>query len=534
MSKHHLDELLSVPSATSVSRRQVLLTLASIATLSACGGGSGGANPPSNATPGVNGPAWWGFGRDSQHTALGAVATQPLNRIQWKTAVDRQPQYSNGNLLIHYGSPVVSARNTVIVPVKTGVANGFRIDAHAGAGGALLWSVDSDYMLPSHGWTPSYGVTLTGANRFYAPGAGGKLIWCNDADTGAATMQTVVFYGASAYNAATTTFDSDVFINTPLTADAAGNIFFGFIASGNNSAGLVSGVARVAADGSGTWVAAKAASNDTSIAKVVMNCAPALSNDSRIVYVAVNTAAAAGVRQSGYLLALDSATLATKGIVRLIDPITGAPSWVDDDGTSSPTVAPSGDVFYGVLESSPPSHNSRGWLLHFDSTLSQAKTPGSFGWDDTASVVPASMVASYAGPSTYLLMTKYNNYAGSGSGDGQNRIAVLDPTQSQIDSIAGIAVMKEVLTILGQTPDPQYPGGVREWCINTAAVDPLTRSVLVNNEDGYLYRWDTVSNQFTERIQLTSGVGEAYTPTVIGPDGAVFAINNAVLFCVGS
>lgn len=93
--------------------------------------------------------------------------------------------------------------------------------------------------------------------------------------------------------------------------------------------------------------------------------------------------------------------------------------------------------------------------------------------------------------------------------------------------------MKEVLTLLAPTADPGYPGGVTEWCINTAAVDPITKSVLVNNEDGFLYRWDLVTNNFTERIQLTSGVGEAYTPTIIGADGAVFAVNNAVLFSVG-
>ena len=36
------------------------------------------------------------------------------------------------------------------------------------------------------------------------------------------------------------------------------------------------------------------------------------------------------------------------------------------------------------------------------------------------------MVPSYPGTSRYLLMTKYNNYAGVG-GDGVNKIAVLDP-----------------------------------------------------------------------------------------------------------
>ena len=59
-------------------------------------------------------------------------------------------------------------------------------------------------------------------------------------------------------------------------------------------------------------------------------------------------------------------------------------------------------------------------------TWRTTKTPGAFGWDDTPSIVPASMVPSYHGSSTYLLMTKYNNYAGEG-GDGVNKIAILDP-----------------------------------------------------------------------------------------------------------
>jgi hypothetical protein len=73
---------------------------------------------------------------------------------------------------------------------------------------------------------------------------------------------------------------------------------------------------------------------------------------------------------------------------------------------------------------------------------------------------------------------------------------------------------------------------VREWCINTAAVDPLTRSAFVNNEDGKLYRWDLVSGTLADQVTLTSGLGEAYTPTLVGPDGTIYAINNATLFAV--
>ena len=142
--------------------------------------------------------------------------------------------------------------------------------------------------------------------------------------------------------------------------------------------------------------------------------------------------------------------------------------------------------------------------------------PASFGWDDTASIVPASLVPSYQGSSTYLLMTKYNNYASIG-GDGLNRIAILDPNNSQVDPRTGVMVMKEVISILGPTPDDEYgagfPGAVREWCINTAAVDPFTHSVLANSEDGRLYRWDLATNTLSEAVTLTAGVGEAYTPT---------------------
>ena len=74
---------------------------------------------------------------------------------------------------------------------------------------------------------------------------------------------------------------------------------------------------------------------------------------------------------------------------------------------------------------------------------------------------------------------------------------------------------------------------VKEWCINTAAVDPLTQL-----GPGQQRRRLPVPlgprrrNQLTQRIQLTSGLGESYTPTAIGADGAVYAINNAVLFSI--
>ncbi|MDL2357103.1 MAG: hypothetical protein QFF03_17755 [Pseudomonadota bacterium] len=514
------------------------LALMAGASIVACSGGGGDyaaapsplPTPVPLPVPAVNGPAWLSYGGDAQHSAIAAIQTQALNRIVWQAPVDVAPQYSvKGYLLVHYGSPVITSKNTVVIPVKRAAADVFRVEARIGGNGALAWSFDSDYVLPAHNWTPTYNVTLTKANRVVMPGAGGKVYYRDDADSTTADTGNFVFYGKAAYTAAQAAFDTTVFINTPITADNAGNLFFGFVATGTNPAGLVSGFARVGADGVGSWVSAAAVAADPAMLKPATGAAPAVSTDQKTVYVVVK-----GSGIEGRLLALDSSTLALKSKTSLIDPVSRQAARVSEDSTASPTVGPDGDVFFGVLETVQGVHNSRGWLLHFDATLAQSKTPGSFGWDDTASVVPAAMVPGYTGGSTYLLMTKYNNYGRSGTGDSKNRVAVLDPSGSQADTISsGQQVMKEVLTILGPTPDPSFPGGVTEWCINTAAVDPFSKSILVNSEDGYLYRWDLTTNTLSQKIKLTSGLGESYTPTAVGADGLVYAINNAVLFAVG-
>ena len=207
-----------------------------------------------------------------------------------------------------------------------------------------------------------------------------------------------------------------------------------------------------------------------------------------------------------------------------------------DDSTASPTIGPDGDVYFGVLENGWPSrHHDRGWLLHFDSTLATTKIPGSFGWDDSASIVPSKAVPSYTGTSSYLVLTKYNDYSDPGiGGTGENKVAILDPFVSMNDPILpSVKVMHEVITVLGPTPNTGQ-AGVREWCINTAAIDQVNKCAIVNSEDGHVYRWDFASNTLSTGLKLAEATGEAYTPTAIGPDGSVYAINNAVLSCCGT
>ncbi|MDX1932364.1 MAG: hypothetical protein SFU56_07150 [Capsulimonadales bacterium] len=478
---------------------------------------------------------WSGHARDPQHTGISPVAAQPLRHIRWTARVDLRPQYSGPYLLTHYGSPVVTAGNTVIFPVKTAAANGstgagrFRIEARRGTDGTVVWRQDTNYLLPPHNWTPTCGPTLTPQNRVCFPGPGGTVHFRTNPDSATGTVGAWSFFGMNQYSKDPATYNARVRINTPITSDRAGNLFFGYLVLGNNPLNLKSGIARLTPTGSGAYQFASALASDPGMTQVANNCAPALSNDQRIVYVAVRNNGG-----TGYLVGLDSLTLAPRYRVALTNPLNGGGTIIHNDGTASPTVGPDGDVYYGTWNGGET--NFRGWMLHFSADLRQKKTPGGFGWDDTASIVPAGMVPSYTGKSSYLIMTKYNNYAGAGNGDGVNQLAVLDPNDTQTLAINGATVMKEVLVIKGPTPDgdhPGFPNAVREWCINTAAVDPANRSIIVNCEDGKLYRWDLTSNTFTEGVRLTPGIGQAYTPTVIGSDGTSYAINNATLYAVG-
>ncbi len=480
------------------------------------------------------GVPWSMLGHDQQHTALSRFAADTLSKIEWQTPVDLHPQYTGNLLYIHYGSPIVTRSNTVLIPVKTGTYNGFEVEAIAATTGATIWTQATDYILPAYTWVPSCGIALSPKNRVYFPGAGGTIYYRDtpDSATSSGTGQ-LCFYGLANYLAAESTYQSNVQINTPLTVDRYGDIFFGFQVSGTNPASLQSGIARIDTSGSGTWIAASTSATDSNVIKVVMNCAPALSNDQKTLYIAVSD----GDFEGGYLISLDSRTLAPIARVRLKDLLNPSNSaLLTDEGSASPTVGPDGDVYYGVLENPLGENHFRGWMLHFDSTLSITKPAGAFGWDDTPSIVPAAAVPSYTGTSTYLLLTKYNNYAGAG-GNGINKVAVLDPNATETDPISGATTMNEVITIAGVTPDPEYdstyPGAVREWCINTAVVDPSTKCAIVNSEDGKVYRWDFTTNSFTQSVVLTPGVGEAYTPSLIGPDGVIYVLNNATIFAVG-
>ena len=88
-------------------------------------------------TPTARAQAWPGHAHDAQHTVLSSNASQVPAIIRWSIPVDLDPQYSGGELLTHYGSPLITGLNTVLVPVKTGATGGFRIEAHQGRHGRI-------------------------------------------------------------------------------------------------------------------------------------------------------------------------------------------------------------------------------------------------------------------------------------------------------------------------------------------------------------------------------------------------------------
>src|SRR5215469_4752298 len=382
--------------------------------------------------------AWAGFAGNAQHTAVANKAAQPLKRIRWHAKVDRAPVLVGNELLIHYGSPMITGANTVLVPTRVSTKAGFRVVAYSGRSGARRWSLNTDYRPPAFtggagAWTPPLPAVLTPSKTLAVAGGGGTVLMRRQADRSSGAVQRRGCYGAAQWKAHRSAYNKAVQITTPLTAAPDGSVYFGFTVTGATPAHLSSGIARIDAHGHATWITAAAAARNRRVTGVAINCAPALSPAGKVVYITVTTPT------RGILVGLDATTLKPRFHTALTDPVSGQPALISTSSSASPVVGPDGDVYYGVLENPFLSHDDRGWLLHFNATLTRKKLPGSFGWDNTPSVLPARAVPGYHGTSPYLLVSKYNNYIHIGPhGDGHNEVALLDPRASQKDPYASV------------------------------------------------------------------------------------------------
>src|SRR5215475_1338106 len=119
---------------------------------------------------------WSTHAHDTQHTGVSPVASQRLAKIHWQVPVDLAPP--EGEILIHYGSPVITAKNAVIVPVKTDTSS-FRVEAHEGATGKKIWKLSTAYQPPFAGFMPGLGTALSHHHLFVPDIAGGILVRAN-------------------------------------------------------------------------------------------------------------------------------------------------------------------------------------------------------------------------------------------------------------------------------------------------------------------------------------------------------------------
>jgi hypothetical protein len=590
--------------------------------------------------------AWNQLNGNAQHTGDTSAAAQPLDQVLWSLPLDLEPWGAE-----HYGDPIFTPNNTVIVPIKvtwsaqnqdaqnffvealndvtgqvlwtseptgtitgatdagpivitgttTGLVNGdsvtiggvngntnangtftiedvtassFELEGTSGNGaysGGGTWvlnpSNSSSYIEPTYGWLPSYQPVYDAVtNRVYFPGPGGTIDYVANPDqAGTPTVVQEAFYGLSNYTANESEYNNSIYINTGLTVDSSGNVYFGFTETGTNPSNITDGgVVKISPSGTATYSLAYSAVGQTNDGNwnPALGTAPAVSNDGSIVYFGIDDSGYAlanygAGEYDSYLVGFNTATMAPLYSVQLIDPSSGQGAGLIDESTASPMVAPDGTVFQGVFGN--PYNGSRGFLLHFSADLSTEYTPGAFGWDDTPSIVPASMVPSYTGSSSYLILSKYNDYSnadfggpnsGYYGGNGVNEMAVLDPYSAVPDPNydsnnpnpgypnPNFDVMATVESFASPSPDvPSVQGGdpdaVREWCTNGTVVDPATDSVYMNNEDGYTYQWNLGTDTITNAVEVTSGIGVPYTPTAIAPNGEIFSDNGGTLFAEG-
>lgn len=211
---------------------------------------------------------------------------------------------------------MITSSNSVVLAVISNSV--FSVNVYEGATGRLKYSLPTDYVSPpSYGWRPTYGAVLAdvaGSTRIYYLGAGGTIysVVNPDAGTPDVPMQVCFYEPIEEYVTNAAALNATVFINAPLTADTNGTIFLSFRVKGTAPDPLSttsSGYARIATDGSGIYVLATNAVQDTNAILSLNDCAPALSNDGTTVYVV-----AKGTNNlPAYLLGLDSTTLANCG-----------------------------------------------------------------------------------------------------------------------------------------------------------------------------------------------------------------------------
>jgi hypothetical protein len=248
------------------------------------------------------------------------------------------------------------------------------------------------------------------------------------------------------------------------------------------------------------------------------------------------------------------------GANRGVDPATNRPGGgrVLDDGSSSPTIAGDGSIYYGAYTRY---NYAQGHMMHFDSN-GNFLGHYNFGWDITPGIYGNSFI------------TKDNHYGEVGSycntesvcpSDESGRIypeayfvSQVSPTL-RADALAdrGDKIMTQQWTYQNTNTNAcsrdqsgnitcvsDHPNSF-EWCINAFVIDGQGNAY-ANSEDGWLFKIQqggvvttapgcgTTTFNCGGKIFQQLALGAAYTPTSIDRAGRIYSQNAGHLFVAGN
>ena len=433
---------------------------------------------------------WPQFGQNAVHNGSVSVAGQASNHILATLVYDphatqeQNDPIAGGNLLVHYQTPLLDG-NDVYMEFKSGTYTSIKTwetqiwneERLTWSNGTLnqVWAFQSDWKPAPYGtltlgpgWEPVFHAALSGS-YVYVPGAGGTVYKLNKSDGSVAAH----------INPFGTSVDTTIFLGGPITADAAGNVYYDTLKLPHgtdswSSLSISSWLVKVAANGTATavtwasitpglppangkclgifangqlpWPPSPTAVPDSTQCgsqRPPLNSTPAIGPDGTIYVPSV----AHLWSREAWLLAVNPdltpkwqtslrdrfndgcgvllPASATEGGCRAgattgVDPAQNRPGAgrILDDGTSAPVVAPDGSVFFGTYTRY---NYAQGHMTHFSASGQYLGGYG-FGWDDTPSI--------YQHDGTYSLLTKDNHYGATGSYCNVNAWCPLDRTAS--------------------------------------------------------------------------------------------------------
>ena len=546
-------------------------------------------------------PAWPQWGQNPQHTgavpSVGQAPQAKLADVIFDPFVAQETAESRGSLLMHYQAPLVNGNN-VFMEYKTGT---YISCSPPGSGKPFpcgpdawnnevwnegdwqmqngqfvqVWSFATDWVpVPNSGtspsksslggWEPLFQPALSG-QYIYVPGAEGTLYKLNQGN--GTVVSHINPFGSST---------SGIFVSSPLTADAAGNVYYHAIqvdmawpwdenvinawlvkiGPDDSTATVTYQTLLPNAPTSCVWTFLQSqlpwppspnavpGSITCGSERPPLNLAPTISQDGSTIYTASR---AHFTGRTGFLLAVNVADLSLQWSVPLQQLLddgcnillppngqpggcrTGSNTGVDptqnslgggilsDQASASPVVTPDGSILLGV---NTAYNYGRGHLLKF-SPQGQLQANYDFGWDSTPAIFPQS--------GTYSVILKDNHYDNGSYCSNSTWCPKAPPGPYYMTELD--ANLAPLWKFADPTTNKQHPNGY-EWCVNAPAVD-ASGVVYGTNEDGYLYVIQP-SGAPVQKLFLEQSLDAGYTPISLGGDGTIYAENGGHLLVVGN